>query len=122
MTFLIEIGGSEYSSEDYSYPVERNFRDAWDLSPSPNLVVVNMDKAREIWRDKIRRDREGPLKQLDADYMKALETGSDTASIVAQKQALRDAPALPSIDAATTPEELKAIQPTVTGPSREKEK
>ena len=70
-----------------------------------------MDKAKEIWRDKIRRDRVEPLQKLDADYMKALETGSDTASIVAQKQALRDAPALPSIDAATTPEELKAIQP-----------
>ena len=111
MTFLIEIGGSEYRSEDYSYPAERNFREAWDLSPSPNLIVVNMDKAKEIWRDKIRRDRVEPLQKLDADYMKALETGSDTASIVAQKQALRDAPALPSIDAATTPEELKAIQP-----------
>lgn len=111
MTFLIEIGGSEYSSEDYSYPAERNFREAWDLSPSPNLIMVNMDKAREIWRDKIRRDREEPLKQLDADYMKALEAGSDTTDIIAQKQALRDAPALPSIDAASTPEELLAIQP-----------
>lgn len=111
MTFLIEIGGSEYSSEDYSAPVERNFREAWDLSPSPNLIVVNMEKAREIWRNKIRRDREEPLKQLDADYMKALEAGSDTTDIAAQKQALRDAPALPSIEAASTPEELLAIQP-----------
>ena len=31
--------------------------------------------------------------------------------IIADKQALRDAPALTSIDAATTPDELKAIQP-----------
>ncbi len=111
MTFFIEIGGSEYSSEDYSYPVERNFREAWDLSSSPNLIVVNMEKAREIWRDKIRRERVNALQQLDAEYMKALEAGSDTANIVSQKQALRDAPALPSIDAASTPEELLAIQP-----------
>ena len=111
MTFLIEIGGSEYSSEDYTSPVERNFRDAWDLSPSPNLIVVNMEKAKNIWRDKIRLERVAALQKLDADYMKALEAGSDTSSIVAQKQALRDAPALPSIEAASTPEELLAIQP-----------
>jgi hypothetical protein len=43
--------------------------------------------------------------------MKALETGANTSSIIAQKQALRDAPALASIDNATTPDELKAIQP-----------
>jgi hypothetical protein len=43
--------------------------------------------------------------------MKALETGADTTQIIADKQALRDAPSLASIDAATTPAELKAIQP-----------
>jgi len=43
--------------------------------------------------------------------MKALETGADTSAIVAQKQALRDAPADPAIDAATTPEQLKLVQP-----------
>ena len=39
------------------------------------------------------------------------KTGADTTQIISDKQALRDAPALASIDAATTPAELKAIQP-----------
>ena len=43
--------------------------------------------------------------------MKAQETSASTTQIVTDKQALRDAPALSSIDAATTPDELKAIQP-----------
>jgi len=43
--------------------------------------------------------------------MKALESGADTTQIVADKQALRDAPSDPAIDAATTPEELAAVQP-----------
>ena len=43
--------------------------------------------------------------------MKAQETGADTTQIVADKQALRDAPTHADIDAATTPEELAAVQP-----------
>ena len=70
-----------------------------------------MVAAKDIWRDKIRQARIEPLAALDTAYMKALETGADTTQIIADKQALRDAPSLASIDAATTPAELKAIQP-----------
>jgi hypothetical protein len=70
-----------------------------------------MEKAKDIWRDKIRLARDPELAKLDAAFMKALETGADTTAIVAQKQALRDAPSDLAIDAATTPDELKAVQP-----------
>ena len=77
------------------------------------MIVIDMSKARDIWRDKIRAERDARFKDLDVAYQRADETGDAVkkADIAAQKQALRDAPADPAIDAATTPEELKAIWP-----------
>ena len=111
MTTLIKIGATQYDAADYTIPAERTFREGWEANTDTGVISVNMANAKDIWRDKIRLARIEPLASLDADYMKALETGADTTSIVAQKQALRDAPALASIDAATTTDELKAIQP-----------
>lgn len=110
---LIEIGGLTVDAADYEVPSEHVFRDAWSLGSgsTDNAIVVDMDIAKGIWRDKIRAARDGAFGALDTAFMKALETGADTSAIVAQKQALRDAPADPAIDAATTPEELKAVQP-----------
>ena len=72
------------------------------------MINVNMTKARDIHREKVRQARNPLLAAKDVEFQRALETGADTASIVSEKQALRDAPAAASIDAATTPEELKA--------------
>ena len=110
-TTFIQIGATEYNSADYTIPAERTFREGWEVSEDTAVISVNMERAKDIWRDKIRAARVEALEALDAAYMKALETGADTSSIIAQKQALRDAPALASIDNATTPDELKAIQP-----------
>lgn len=111
MTTLIKIGATSYNAADYTVPAERTFREGWEANANTGVISVNMAKAKDIWRDKIRAARVEPLAALDTAYMKALETGADTASIIAQKQALRDAPSLASIDAATTPDELKAVQP-----------
>lgn len=108
---FIKIGATDYNVADYTIPAERTFREGWEANADTGVISVNMAKAKDIWRDKIRAARVKPLAALDTDYMKALETGADTASIIAQKQALRDAPALSSIENATTPDELKAIQP-----------
>ena len=72
------------------------------------MINVNMDKARDIHRDKVRQARNPKLAAKDVEFQRALETGADTAAIVAAKQALRDAPASAAIEAATTPDELKA--------------
>ena len=69
---------------------------------------VDMAKAREIHKNNIRSARQPLLEALDIEFQKALETGSDTASIVSKKQALRDAPADSAIGSATTDAELKA--------------
>lgn len=110
-TVYIKIGATDYNAADYTIPAERTFREGWEANADTGVISVNMAKAKEIWRDKIRAARVEPLAALDTAYMKALETGANTSSIIAQKQALRDAPALASIDNATTTDELKAIQP-----------
>ena len=70
---------------------------------------INMEKARDVWRDKIRIARKPKLAELDIQYMRAQEAGADTADIVAKKNKLRDFPSKPEIDSASTVEELKVI-------------
>ena len=69
---------------------------------------IDMAKAREIHKGKIREARTPKLAELDIEFQKALETSADTSSIVAKKQALRDAPADSGITSASTADELKA--------------
>ena len=69
---------------------------------------VDMAKAREIHKTNIRAARTPKLQELDVEFQKALETGASTTDIVAKKQALRDAPADSSIDAAINESELKS--------------
>ena len=54
------------------------------------MIVINNEKAIEIAKEKIRAIREPKFKQLDLDFQRALETGSDTTLIVQEKQRLRD--------------------------------
>lgn len=109
---LIKIGALSVDSADYLVPINRTFRDAWTFGGNPEAGVISIDleKAKDIWRDKIRAGRKELLEKLDAEFMKALETNADTSSIVAHKQLLRDAPADPRIAAATSVEELMEVQ------------
>ena len=78
-----------------------------------NTPAYNMVKARDIWREKIRNDRFMKLKQLDAAYQMALESGDKAKmdSVIADKEVLRNAPNDPAIDNANTLEELQAVYP-----------
>jgi hypothetical protein len=78
------------------------------------MITVDMPKARDIWRDKIREERKPKLEQLDVDFMRAVEADDATekAAIATKKQALRDATSDPAIEAATTPEALKLVRPS----------
>jgi hypothetical protein len=69
---------------------------------------IDMAKAREIHKANIRRAREPKLAGLDVDFQRALETSADTTTIIANKQALRDAPAAAGITTAANTTELKA--------------
>ena len=75
-------------------------------------IQVNINKAKDITKDKLREERKLLLESLDVQFQRALETGADTSDIVAKKQALRDLPA--TVDNMTTVEELKAATlPTI---------
>lgn len=54
------------------------------------MIKINQDKAIEVAKEKIRAIREPMFKKLDLDFQRALESGSDTSDIVAEKQKLRD--------------------------------
>ena len=64
-SIYIQIGVTEYSAEDYSFPAERTFRDAWEVSG--DAISINMDTAKDLWRDKVRLARKPLFEDLDAD-------------------------------------------------------
>lgn len=70
-------------------------------------ITVDITKAKDVWKNKIRKARESAMTKLDVDYMKAQEQGSDTTSIVAKKNTLRNLPS--QVDSATTENEIKAV-------------
>jgi len=69
---------------------------------------IDMAKAREIHKTKIREARTPLLAALDIEFQKAQETSASTTDIVDKKQALRDAPADSGIDSASDADALKA--------------
>jgi len=76
-------------------------------------ITIDIPKAKEIWKNKIRVKRTNALAKLDIDYMRAQEAGSDTTSIVADKQTLRDLPS--QVDTATTTDEIKVVWNDILG-------
>lgn len=70
-------------------------------------ITVDIAKAKDIWKDKIRQKRKSALEKLDVDFMRATEQGNDTTAIVTDKQTLRDLPS--QVDTATTTDEIKAV-------------
>ena len=72
-----------------------------------SIIKTDMAKAKEIHKTKIREARVPKLAEQDIAFQRALETGASTTSIVATKQALRDAPAAIEITNASTESDLK---------------
>ena len=68
-------------------------------------ITVNIAKAKDITKDRLRAEREPLLVEQDIAYMKALESSQDTATIIEEKQRLRDV--TNQVDTMTTVEELK---------------
>jgi hypothetical protein len=87
-------------------PRDNDFYDAWEMDATS--VTVNLAKAKEITKKRLRAEREPLLAAQDVAFQRALETGADTSAIVAEKQRLRDITGL--VDAVTTLEGLRAIK------------
>ena len=75
-------------------------------------IQVNITKAKDITKDRLREERKPLLEEQDVLYMRAQEAGEDTTAIVAEKQRLRDI--TNQVDTMTTVEELKgaSCEPT----------
>ena len=90
---------------DADLPEHKEFSDAWEMDAK--TLTVNIDKAKEITKNRLRAERESLLATQDVLFMKALETGADTTTIVAEKNRLRDITNL--VNTASTLEDLLAI-------------
>jgi hypothetical protein len=83
-----------------------DFYDAWEMDATS--VTVNLDKAKEITKARLRTERAPLLAAQDVLFQRALESSADTTAIVAEKNRLRDITGL--VDAVTTLEGLRAIK------------
>ena len=73
-------------------------------------IIVDIDKAKDITKDRLRAERKPLLEAQDVLFQRALESSADTSAIVAEKQRLRDITTL--VDTVNTVEELKALEVT----------
>ena len=71
------------------------------------MITINLAKAKEITKDRLRSDRKPLLEAQDVLFMQAQESGADTTAIVAEKQRLRDI--TKDADSCTTTDELKSL-------------
>lgn len=96
--------------QEADIPTDRTFRGAWEDTGS---ITVDMPKAREIHRNRLREARKPKLEALDREYLKADEAENLTLKIqiASQKQVLRDITSNPAIDNAPNPVALKAFWP-----------
>lgn len=76
------------------------------------MIVVNINKAKAIAHDIRRAARAEEFKPLDEVIAKQIP-GADVAAVEAERQAIRDKYAViqSQIDAASTPEGIKAVLP-----------
>lgn len=111
-TYIVDKDGNQIDASTATVPANRDFRGAWSLSGT--VISEDLDKAKEIFKDKIREVRSPLLEAEDVVYMKAMEADDASAKTasVTKKNALRDAPAASAIGSASTIAELKAAWDT----------
>lgn len=84
---------------------DNDFFNAWELANG--AVTVNLAKAKEITKERLRAERAPLLAAQDVLFQRAQESGADTTAIVAEKQRLRDITNL--ANTCTTTAELRAL-------------
>ena len=67
---------------------DNDFFDAWEQKKG--VVTVSLAKAKELTKARLRAERAPLLAAQDVAFQRAMETGGDTAAIVAEKNRLRD--------------------------------
>jgi hypothetical protein len=84
---------------------DNDFFDAWELSN--RTVSVNLTKAKELTKVRLRREREPLLAAQDILFQRAQETNADTTAIVAEKTRLRNI--TNGVDTCTTTAQLRVL-------------
>ena len=74
------------------------------------MITINLDKAKNITKERLRIERKPLLEAEDIKFMQAQESGADTKAIVAEKNRLRNI--TNTVDSCTTADELKALSCT----------
>lgn len=72
------------------------------------MIKINLDKAKEITKERLRQERAPLLEENDKQYIIAIKDGLDIDPLMEERQRLLDITTL--ADAATTVEELKEIK------------
>lgn len=72
------------------------------------MITIDLAKAKEATKKRLRAERVPLLAAQDIAFQRALESGTDTVAIVAEKQRLRDITNL--VDSCTTLDELSALK------------
>jgi hypothetical protein len=71
------------------------------------MITIDFSRAQAITKDRLRAERAPLLAAQDVAFQRALESGSDTAAVVAEKQRLRDVTS--QVDTCTTLDELRVL-------------
>ena len=104
----IPAGIQSFIVPQVTLPYDNNdFFNAWEQTNG--VVTINFDKSKELTKTRLRAERVPLLTAQDVAFQRALEAGSDTAAIVAEKQRLRDITQL--VDSCTTLAQLRALHP-----------
>ena len=88
--------------EDSAIPADKEFRNAWKHD-----LTVDIPKAQEITKDRLRAERKPLLEALDIEVMKNITNADKLTEIEIEKQRLRDITKV--VDTLTTVEELKGV-------------
>jgi uncharacterized protein YdaT len=70
-------------------------------------IIVDINKAKDITKNRLRAERKPLLEAQDVAFQRALESSADTSAIVAEKQRLRDITNI--VNTLNTVEELKVL-------------
>lgn len=96
-SYVVTIDSLPQDSDD--------FFDAWEQLQG--VVTVNLAKAKELTKCRLRFDRAPLLAAQDIAFQRALEEGTSTIEIVSEKQRLRAVTDL--VDACATLQELRSL-------------
>jgi len=103
----IPIGKQSYIIDSQTLPeLNYDFFNAWEQVNG--IITVNLFKAKELTKTRLRIEREPLLTAQDVLFQRAQENGSSTVAIIAEKNRLRNITLL--ADNAQTLDALRAIK------------